>query len=142
LKVLISILAIIILSLAVTFSLPPYAVQSLVFYSLNKNELNNFDQNFSVSEKLKTESTISGIPKIWKTKYGARAYYVGSEQRFGRAYNIAFIKSGVNLPNCTPVIIYSDDVAINCNIELGNNWVLNYNGIIRHRLSELVKSKI
>lgn len=122
--------------------LPPYAIQSLVFFTLNEDELNNFDQDFKEKEEQKTISTISGIAPIFKTKSGARLYFIGSNQRFGRVYDIAFIKNGSTKSTCTPLIIYSDEVAINCNINLSDNWVLNYSGIIRHRINELVESKI
>ena len=73
---------------------------------------------------------------------GARLYSIGSEKRFDRYYNVSFIKGGLDYPFCSPMLIYSNAVDIKCNIELSDGWVLYYNGIIRHRLNELVEIKI
>ena len=123
------------------YLLPPYAVQSVVFFTINKSELDEMDMAFAASDERKWRSSVSGLKSIFKTKRDSRLYSIGMETRFERTYEIAFIKSSIDYQYCSPSLLYSDEVFIKCSISLQDGWILSYEGLIHSRIDELLEKK-
>jgi len=107
------------------YSLPPYAPQATFYYFTHLDELNSMDSAFTKSDDETWKSKNSNLGPILKTKNGSRLYFMGSLRRFNTQYDIAFIRGGRKVNICTPYLIYTSQ-RINCNIPLGDGWVINY----------------
>ena len=107
------------------FSVPPYTFQSVYYFLSNDDVLDETDQNFTNSTENKWTSNRIALAPIVKTENGARLYYVGSSERFGRRFDISFIKGGTRNDHCTPLSIYSS-LSVKCDILLSTDWVINY----------------
>ncbi|PHS11982.1 MAG: hypothetical protein COA86_18900 [Kangiella sp.] len=104
---------------------PPYTFQAIYYFLTNTEELNKIDSDFANSNKEKWVAENCNLAPIFKTKQGSRLYYIGSLNRFGRRFDIAFINGGKENDLCSPFSIYSSQ-RVKCDIPLSAGWVINY----------------
>ena len=116
------------LLLGVFYSFPPYTLQAVHYFVTHSDQLKVMDIAFTQSDDKSWNYKNFNLAPIFKTQYGSRLYFMGSFRRFGTQYDIAFISGGRKRSICTPYLIYTSKL-YNCNIPLGDGWVINYSSI-------------
>lgn len=106
------------------FSLPPYALQSYVWWAMKRTDFHSADKEFAASGTEKWQDTDLHVAPIFVARNGSRVYFIGSVTRFGRQYDIAYV-SGMASAMCKPFLFYSERPLI-CSLPLGAGWTLHY----------------
>jgi len=111
---------------------PPYLFPSLAYFWLNDNALEKSDTEFRNSEKDKWKDTNLRVYPIFKTKVGARLYHIGSYDKYGRRYEIAYLKGAEPIKTCKPSLLFSEEKFFKCDIPLSDGWSINYESMLNN----------
>lgn len=117
--------SLIILALAIYFAFPPYAFPAYTFWVLHGQEIEKIDRKFVASGEKEWGEAELNLHPVFVSEEGSRIYFIGSLERFGQQYDIAFIKGNKILANCGLFRFYFQDNS-ECIIKLNNGWSIYY----------------
>lgn len=118
-----------VLVVTTVFAVPPRSFHAVAYWILNRSELQQADSEFASSGETEWNLKDQPLGPIYVSPNGGRLYFIGSVYRFGRQYDLAFVKDGQSVKYCTPFLFHLERPLF-CSLSLPSNWAIHFTSVI------------